>query len=298
MPRANTSGRLVEESPGPPVSVEATIDALVEESKRDPDFPLRYEFLQRRANGNVHPGRLASLVSAGDRRALLLFLMLATKASSEPWSVCLAAPVWARALGLPLPASDTARSTVSKVWLRLERHRLVRRTRKDRKANVYLLREDGSGAAYTLPAEAKERYFRIPTALWRQGPAHDGRWYQVLSLPELAVLLIGLSLGDRFRLPHEEAPKWYGISPDTAARGLRGLEAHGLLSVEQRRKPAPLTTVGFTTEYRYTLQPPFGPVGHESGSPPKRPKHRKRATGSRRPPGSAGSRRDSRGLGR
>ena len=80
------------------------------------------------------------------------------------------------------------------------------------------------------------------------------------------MLLIARTLGDGFRLPQESVPDWYGISADSASRGLHGLEAHGLLSIEKRYKEAPLTPQGYTAENHYTLQPPFGPVGRQQRS--------------------------------
>jgi hypothetical protein len=92
------------------------------------------------------------------------------------------------------------------------------------------------------------------------------RWYQALTLPELTMVLVGRSLGDAFRLPYEMGPDWYGVSADTVARGIHGLQERGLIHVERRFKKAPLSAVGYTAEQRYTLLEPFGPVGHLSGS--------------------------------
>ncbi|MEX1171818.1 MAG: hypothetical protein WEG56_04305 [Chloroflexota bacterium] len=250
----------------PDVTSAETVDAIVEASKRVQDFPLRREFLQRRVEAVVVPGPMGALVKAGDHRALLLFLMLLTKASAPPWNAALPAAAWARALGIDLPESKTARSTISKIWLRLERHGLVSRDRRERLADVFLHREDGLGGEYTSAGEVGENYFRVPLALWLQGPNDRQRWYQVLSLPELTVLLIGRTLGDGFRLPFESGPDWYGVSADTISRGVTGLKDKGMLDVNKRFKKAPLSAVGYTAEHRYTLQEPFGPIGHPSGS--------------------------------
>jgi hypothetical protein len=117
-----------------------TVDEIVVGSKRSGNgFPVRQTFLQRRADdGEPRPGPLGSLVAAGDLRALQLFLLLLTKASSAPWDAGLPAAVWARALGLPMPNSKTATSTISKTWLRLEGHGLVSRERRKRMAIVTL----------------------------------------------------------------------------------------------------------------------------------------------------------------
>ncbi len=260
MPRDNIG-------PQPPeVTAAKTVDAIVEASKRPRDVPLRREFLQSRDNSTTTPGPLGDLVAAGDHRGVLLFLLLLTKASSEPWDAALPSTVWARALGIALPESKSARSSISKVWLRLERRNLITRSRKERLADVFLMREDGSGQGYTNPGDIGETYFRFPLALWLEGPDENRRWFQVLSLPELAVFLIGRSLGDQFWLPFESAPDWYGISADTAARGVAGLGSRGLLETSKEFKTAPLSAVGYTARHRYTLQPPMGPVGHISGA--------------------------------
>lgn len=248
----------------PKVTPADTVDEIVAVSKRQKYFPLRREFLQRTVDGKPAPGPLSALMRAGDQRALLLYLLLLTKASAVPWDAALPSTVWARALGLPLPATRGARSTVSKIWLRLENHGLIRRRRSKRWADVFLLREDGLGDEYTNPGEVGDRYVRIPLALWREGPGPRLRWYQELSLPELAVLLIARSLADGFRLPYEMGPEWYGISADTIARGIDGLVKQGLLRVNKTFKKAPLSPVGYTAEHRYTLREPFGPVGRKT----------------------------------
>ena len=263
------------ERPVPVPSGPETVDAIVEASRRRRDFMVRRAFIQSPAmKDGTLAGPLAPLVTAGDLRALRLYLLLLTKASAAPWDSALPATVWARALGLPLPESKTARSTVSKIWLRLERHHLVKRFRSKRWADVYLLREDGSGSPYTNPGDEGDRYVRVPLALWRQGPDKHRRWYEVLSLPELAVLLIGRSLSDGFWLPYERGPEWYGISADTLGRGIAGLQQHGLISVDKTFKVAPLSAVGYTAEHHYTLLTPFGPVGRpgkeSTGSKAKR----------------------------
>lgn len=174
----------------------------------------------------------------------------------------------ARALGVPLPDTKSAKSAISKAWLRLERYGLIERDRRKRLAVVTLLREDGKRSGYTHPGEVKDRYLKLTNKFWQEGPADtvDRHWYEILTLPELAVLLIALTLGDGFRLPFEKAPEWYGVSADTVARGVHGLEKRGLLTIDKLFKIAPLSAVGYTAEHRYTLQPPFGPKGTRSGS--------------------------------
>ncbi|MEZ5378222.1 MAG: hypothetical protein R2733_17070 [Acidimicrobiales bacterium] len=237
-----------------------TVDEIIRQSNRR-TTPLRTSFLQQSDENRTLPGPLAGFVARHDTQALLAFLLVLTKASTAPWETALPSSVWARALGAELPRSKTAGSNMSKLWRRLENAGLIHRQRYKRMARVYLRKEDGSGDAYELPAHAKDRYLQLPAAFWTQGPDEEHRWYLTLTLPEIAMLLIARSLGDGFRLPLENVHDWYGISADTAARGLHGLESRGLIEITKFYKKAPLSPVGYTAENRYTLQSPFGPKG-------------------------------------
>lgn len=243
----------------PPV---ATVDETVDEimAARRLGTPLRRSFLQQGTATDPEPGPLQEFVTNGDHRGLLLYLLALGKASAEPWDTALAATVWARALGMELPETATATSSISKAWKRLEDRNLIRRSRYKRRAHIHMLREDGSGDPYEPPGQVKEPHLQLPNAFWQRGPDED-RWYRVLNLPEVAMLLIALSLSDGFRLPAEDVPDWYGISADTAGRGLRGLIGHGLLAVHKNFKTAPLSPAGYTADNLYTLQQPFGPLG-------------------------------------
>jgi len=252
--------------PTPPAATpDETVDEIVAQSGRVA-VPIRVAFLQEKASGGrVRPGPLADFVRSGDSRGLILYLLALTKASSEPWDTALPASVWARALGIELPQSNTATSTISKAWKRIEDRRLVERSRRKRMAEIRLLCEDGFGQPYTHPGSSGTRHLKLPHSFWLDGPAGK-RWFRVLDLPAVAVLLIALSQLDEFRLPFESGPDWYGISADTVNRGVHGLERHGLLQIDKGFKKAPLAPAGYTAENRYTLQPPFGPRGTR---PPK-----------------------------
>jgi len=204
---------------------------------------------------------MARFVTAGDRTGLVLYFLALTKASTEPWDVALHSAVWARALGFSDPTAPASRARVSKAWSRLVERNLVRRGRRNRMAEFTLLCEDGSGDPYTRPTTS---FIKVPHELWIDGPDPETRWYEALRLPELTFLVIGLSNLDYFPLPVERGPHYYGISADTLQRGSQGLKRHGLLMSEPRRVTAPLAPKGYTYENRYTLEPPFGPVGKRS----------------------------------
>lgn len=245
----------VDDEPAP--TAEETVDAILATARRR-RTPLRHSFLQQGSPRDPKPGPLKALVSSGNRRAIRLYMLAQAKASAEPWDVSLPASVWARALGLGHLDGRAAAVAISRLWQCLEEQKLVRRDRSGRSALIQMLKEDGSGNPYSHPGQMGDRYLQVPNALWQTGPG-DERWYRVLALPETAVLLIALSLREEFRLPAERAPAWYGISADTASRGLGGLVGHGLLKVAKNFKATPLSPVGYTVHSTYTLQDPFGP---------------------------------------
>lgn len=239
-----------------------TVDALVERSGRVA-IPIRRTFLQGKVSNKSVPGPMASFVTNNDRYGLLLYLLLLTCASAQPYDVTLHSAVWARALGAENAKSQTARTRVSKAWARLADRKLVQKSRVRRTAQVTPLIEDGSGSAYTRPTS---HFMSFKHEFWTSGPSKKQRWYDVLTLPELAVLLIAHMNGDDFALPAERAPEYYGVSADTFERGSRGLVKHGILEVRKSRKAAPLAPDGYTYESRYTLKAPFGPMGVKSKS--------------------------------
>ena len=203
---------------------------------------------------------MAAFVRGRHAVALDLYLLGRAAASHEPFDVALPSRVWARALGLGEPSSAAA--TISQSWTWLEEQRLITSARRGRLREIRFLREDGSGRPYRHPGSEGD-FFKLPYAYW-QG-LYPGR----LGLPAKAVLLIALSLGPDFWLPHERGARWYGVSRDTVSRGLATLLRLGLLEVRHERKKAPLSPQGFTDERRYALRPPFGsgfPSSAETGA--------------------------------
>ena len=201
---------------------------------------------------------MGSFVASSDRKALVLYLLAMSATSVEPWDVSLAAAVWARALGVEEFGSAATATAISVAWRRIEDWNLIRTSRTKRSARIHMLKEDGSGDPYEAPSGAGDRSLRLPRAFWQAGP-QDERWYRVLSLPEIAMLQIASSLRYEFCLPYEHARAGYGISPDTARRGLVGLVGHGLLTVQPHHTLTPMTADGYTTDKAYTLQHPFVP---------------------------------------
>jgi hypothetical protein len=253
----------------PVATSQETIQALLRRAKRKTAVPIRRSFLQGGELRSPRPGPLADFVRNRDDRGLELYLLAVAVASAEPWNIDEPANLWARVLDLDSTdgtASAGATSAVSKIWKRLEDRRLIARARVKRRASVTLLREDGSGRPYEHPGKAIEAYLQLPLVYWTAPEA----WYRTLDLAEKAVLLIALSRTDDFILPCEKAKTWYGISADTAERGLRGLGGRRLLTVREGYKTAALAPKGYTKDFHYTLGPPFGPRGVRSSHVAKR----------------------------
>lgn len=196
---------------------------------------------------------MSEIVRRGRDTAWEQYALAVAWASSAPWDVRRDSRIWARAVGLPADASG--RSAVSRNWGFLSDQRLVTVERSKRLAKITLLREDGSGHRYLHhPAQDRTpRYLQLPFEYWFDGYHRD------LSLAAKALLLIGLSLPNRFPLPAERAPTWYGLSESTTRRGFRELRDKGLITVTREYKEAPLAPEGHTRVNFYTLAPPFGP---------------------------------------
>lgn len=237
-----------------PAEQQEAIAALLERSQRE-FVPLRRAFVQRRtaAKGG---GPLAAFTKR--EGALDLYLLLHALASRAPWDVVLPARVWVRLLGLD-ERTEASLTYVSRQWRWLSDQRLVRLERAGRHRRVVLLREDGSGEAYTHPGlgvagrPPEGDYFRLPYAYWHGG------FHTRLDSAGKTVLLIALSLSlqDEFILPVEHGARWYGLSPERIQAGLATLRALGLLSMRTVRRSAPLTERGVTFERRYSLRAPF-----------------------------------------
>lgn len=248
-----------------PATEAETRAALLANAKRD-FVPIRKGFVQVpksiATDPNRRAGPLSDFVVRKDRRGLDAFLIILAATSSggeagDDWTTTHPIMVWARAFGTTRNAErSSAANAVSKVMHRLEGHRLIERSRsgRERKIKVKLLREDGSGQAYTRPVgnEASERYLRLDHAYWEQD------WQSRLTLPGLAMLLVALCERQGFTLPAERVPGWYGWSADTAERGFAELEEAGLLDKVKYRRKEPLSTNGYGMVNKYFLRPPFG----------------------------------------
>jgi hypothetical protein len=249
---ATATGGIIARMTSTPVDGQAaTLAALLDAAgRKGVAVPLRRSLVQQGTQREPKPGPLQQIVQRHDETALDLYLIFMALASSAPWDVTRDAKVWGRALGHHTDV-DGGTSIVSKAWRRLdETYGLVTRERSGRLAKIIALEEDGQRGEYTYP---NSKYLRLPFAYWTAEEA----WHRTLSLPAKAMLLVSLSLKSSFVLPAEKIPGWYGISADTADRGLRELRAAGLLSRRFTTVENWLSPTGKMTIYTFRLTGPF-----------------------------------------
>ncbi|MFF4653708.1 hypothetical protein [Streptomyces sp. NPDC001380] len=262
-----TTSQVSSNSPSVPaqgkLSQPQTIKLILDRSQRPTrTVPIRRTFLQQGAStGPKTPGPLHELVRRSQKRAFDLYILVSAVTSGGDFSVTEWSTTWARSVGIFDETSGTA--AVSRAWKVLEELNLISRKRgKGGKTVITKLNEDGSGSPYSPPAGG-EPYFQLPFDYW------DNNWHNTLSLPGKAMLLVASSQRKTdFTLPQERMPKWYGISPDTAGKGIRELinnnilvhtgdEWYDTLSTRSGRASRPL----------YALWPPFSPRGLGTPTP-------------------------------
>ncbi|MGH3614595.1 MAG: hypothetical protein ACRDRK_18800 [Pseudonocardia sp.] len=183
--------------------------------------------------------------------------------ASEPYNCVLPSGVWVRVLGLAEDATMTsARGAASKIMKRLADRKLIARGRTKRRADISLLREDGTGEPYHRPLGRTrgERWLQLPHAYWTENH------YETLSLPAKTMLLIALTQNDRFKLPEERAPAWYGVSPDSAGDGLRELVSKGFLKRDFVWEEDIRADTGWTKRHLYTLLGSFSKAERKKAS--------------------------------
>jgi len=228
-----------------PVTPEESVVALLRKSQRRQHVAIRRTFVQQGTRSEPLPGPLATFVGRRDVRGLDLLLLQRALATKDPFDAKMEAGAWARLAGLD-PVGGVA--VVSRGWARLCEMKLVSKRRSGRLAVITSLREDGSGDTYTRPSGRNgDTYFQLPLAYWLDG------LYRRLSLRAKAMFLICLTLQEWSPLPTERVQKWYGISADTAERGLEELLGEGLVFRRAQWRRAPLVAYGFTKVYEYAV---------------------------------------------
>jgi len=128
----------------------------------------------------------------------------------------------------------------------------MKRVKTRKGVRIELLKEDGSGAAYSPPAGGpNDPYFQLPLEYWLADH------YMKLSMPGKAMLLIALGEQPEFELPVIQVPKFYGLSPETAVRGFDELVRAGLARYEQRVIKDPMAPLGRRAVKFWRLLPPY-----------------------------------------
>jgi len=154
-----------------------------------------------------------------------------------------------------MPVSSSSAVSISTTLSWLEEVRLIDTSRVGNARRIVLLSDDGSGLPYRHPVlvSPPERagYFKLSFDYWLE------RWHTSLDLAATAVLLIALSLPERFVLPQRHGAEWYGISRDTLQRGLKSLRDLGLLTYFPASKVAPAAPTGMTVDRIYSLTGPL-----------------------------------------
>jgi hypothetical protein len=254
-------------APPPPLSQQETLTDMLKQARRGA-VPIRTTFVQQGRGKSTTPGPLASFIASHDERGLDAYLFVHALASKDPWDCEYPSGMWIRALGLRDTATlRSARGVVSKIMKRLEGRALIKRGRAGRMSTVTLLREDGSGKKYERPPVTDgDTWFSLPHAYWLD------EHYRTLSLPAKAMLLIALSLPGVFYLPYEKAKPWYGISADSAGRGLRELEKAGFLVTIQQWVKNHRSDTGWVEQRSYVLAGPYAKTARKRRA-------RKNATG-------------------
>ncbi|MGV9563888.1 hypothetical protein [Streptomyces sp. NPDC003480] len=241
-----------------PLGQPETIKLILERSQRPTrTVPIRRAFLQREVSksGSKSPGALAELVRRSAKRPLDLYLLLSAVTSGGDFSVTEWSTTWARSVAIFDEKAGTA--AVSRAWKVLKELGLISRARGEGgKSNITKMHEDGSGRPYTSPGEGiGDPYFQLPYEYW------DKNWHNTLSVPGKAMLLIASSQRKlKFTLPQERMPEWYGVSADTAGKGIRELMKHGILvQVGDEWYDTLKTRSGRGSRPVYGLWPPFIP---------------------------------------
>jgi hypothetical protein len=227
------------------------------EQNRRTHAPVRRLFIQRATPDKPTP--LASALRGGRGGAVRLklelsFLWVAAKA---PHDLAYPARAWATLLDLPDPVVRGARR-IHEAILWLEQNKLIEVEARSGIPNVLTLRsEAGTGEPYELPGTAytrlrkkssdtadQHRYVQIPNTFWTMG------WVSVLSGTAVAMLLVLLSeLGTKnpettdLWFSPDQADLLYGLSRDTRTKGLKELQAAGIITV--RRRPIAPDTFDF-----------------------------------------------------
>ncbi len=192
--------------------------------------PIRSSFVQRSEDMKRPDGSRGASLSklVTDERALDGFLLIhALASSSDPYDVRAPAATWAQMVGL-LETNEllSGQQRWSRVVAKLKSLQLITTKPDGRGTRYTLLDESGDGSPYVRPQDIQTHggWVSLPHIYWLEG--YDRR----LRMPGKIMLLIALDQRNKFTLPADRVPKWYGVSRSTAQRGFTELENEGILT--------------------------------------------------------------------
>jgi hypothetical protein len=229
------------------VALKAAASVATRNHKRP--MPLRRAFAERPDNTNTLTP-LARLLRGGRGGSvrLRLYLSYLWLGAAPPHELVYPSRAWAELLDLKDPEAAGARRIADAVrWL--ERNELVAVTNRAGAPNVVrLLSDTGNGKDYELPGAAYNRlaskrpeaalihrYIQLPAELWTSG------WMAVLSPAALAMLIVlRIQVGAKDSatevwIAPDYADKTYLLAEETRTRGLRELQAAGLITIRRRQ---------------------------------------------------------------
>lgn len=221
-------------------------------------FVCRQVFVQHLDGSPTRPSTLGALVTDGQLRALLLYLLVLACEHRLAGNRRLPAQTWARMLTTAnYPCSTTQfRKAVSV----LEERQLVRARWTGTSVELWPGYENGNGEAWEQPTGADadpdlQRYFTLPNEFF------DDAVLDRLRLPGVAMLLVALKETSRdstFSISVERYAAWYGFSERTAERGYRELADAGLTRTHKQMIKDPRSgRGGLRARYHRTLLGPF-----------------------------------------
>jgi hypothetical protein len=209
------------------------------------------------------PPPLARMLRGGRggevRLKLTLSLLWAAGGGDARHRTTYPARSWAALLDLPDPEGNGQRRIRDAIdWLE-EREFIKTEHQPGKPTAIQLLCEDGSGRAYTDPADAYKRasakakqgelHVTLPDSFWTDG------WIVMLSARAVAMLLVisavTFSDTDWEWVSPRIARSRYGISEDTWSRGIAELKARKIIEI--RRRPVAIDDFDFRrlrNEYR------------------------------------------------
>jgi len=201
------------------------------------------------------PGSLHQLVEHRRHHALDVLLLVYAATSGGDFGVSHFATTWSRSIGGSFEKRSES-SQMTRIWNQLAESELVKRAgQQGRRARVIKLREDGTGADYTVPVggSLEEVYFKLPFTYWFDG------WHSRLSLPAKGVLLAAMSRRSAdLAITDEGFSRWYGFSAATVARGREQLLQLGLIEKTGEEEYPSLNLInGVGTRPLYSLRHPF-----------------------------------------